>query len=152
MIFPRKVFKLLYLPVLVLILVMFLIINGWSAWQEGVLLSAGLVLGWFLVSAYLGLVKVPQLSLVFLSAVFQVGFLLFSFWLVISNQMLLASGIALGVNIFFVKELIVDYQAEDKMRLKTRLFNNINPSDRLVLTYLLVFVLLVVLLAFFVIY
>ncbi len=140
----------LYLPSAVVILILFLVVNGWLAWPKAVYLGAGLVIGWFLISVYLSLIKVPQLALVFHSVIFQIGFLLFSFWLVTSSESLFASGLILGINLLFVKELLFDYQKRRSI-LKKRLFNNLEISDHLLLAYVVGFALLVALLAVLVI-
>ena len=146
----NKLINNLCLELAVIILVLFFQINGWSAWLEGVYLGLGLLLGWFLISAHLNLIKTPQLSLIFASAVFQTAFLLFSFWLVISNESLVASGIVLGVNLFFIKDLVFDYQKR-RLILKKKLFNNIDIYDRFVSAYLIGFILIVALLTVLVI-
>lgn len=146
-----KVLNYLYLPVTVIITAVFLITNGLAAWLELIYLVLGLLFGWFLISVYLGLLKNPKISIIFSSAIFQVGFLLFSFWVITSNESLVASGIVLGINIFFVRDLVFDYQKRRTI-LKKKLFNNPETSDRLVLVYLASFILLVALLAFFVIF
>ncbi|MDD3679840.1 MAG: hypothetical protein PHX72_03230 [Candidatus Shapirobacteria bacterium] len=139
-----------YLPVAILISAVFLVVNGLSSWLAGIYLFAGLVLGWFLISVYLDLVKSPRLAIIFHLAMFQISFLLFSFWLVISNESSLAAGIVVGVNLFFIKEFLFDYRKRRPV-LKKRLFNNISISDHLVLAYLVGFVFLVALLAVLVI-
>jgi len=151
MILLDKILNHIYLPVAVVVVVIFLVTNGLSAWLGSVYLFLGLLFGWFLISVYLGLVKSPQASLLFYSAVFQVSFLLFSFWLVISNESLVASGLVLGVNTFFIKELVFDYQKRRTL-LKKKLFNNLDISDRLLLGYVAGFIFLVALLAIFVIF
>jgi len=141
----------LYFLLIVAILAVFLVINGWSAWLEAIYFGLGLVAGWFLISAYLGLIKIPRLALVFSSAVFRAGFLLFSFWLVVSSQSLLSAGLAVGVNIFFVKEQLSGYR-ERQAVLKRELFGNFNASARLLLAYVASFIFLVALLVAFVIF
>lgn len=141
----------LYIPVTLLVVAVFLITNGLAAWLESIYLVLGLLFGWFLISAYLGLVRNPQISIIFSSAIFQLGFLLFSFWVVTSNESLVASGIVLGVNTFFIKDLVFDYQKR-RIISKKKLFNNVEISDRLLLGYVAGFVLLVALLAVFVIF
>ncbi len=135
----------LYLPGALLAVVAFLAINGLAAWLGAVYLLLGLLFGWFLISVYLSLIKTPQASLILFSALFQLSFLLFSFWLVVSNETLIASGIVLGVNLFFIKELVFDYQKRRTI-LKKKLFNNVEISDRLLLGYLVGFIFLVALL------
>lgn len=146
-----KTLNYLCLPVAAIIAAAFLVVNGWQARLEAIYLVLGLVAGWFLILVYLDLVKVPQLALVFSSAVFRVGFWLFSFWLVVSSQSLIAAGLAVGVNLFFVKEQIFGYR-ERRAALKKELFGNLDISDRLLLAYLTGFILLVALLTFFVIF
>ncbi len=146
----NKLFNNLYLPAAAVLVAIFLISNGLSAWLGAIYLLLGFLFGWFLISAYLNLAKVPQLSLIFYSAIFQATFLLFSFWLATSNESLVASGLVLGANTFFVKELIFDYQKRRAL-LKKKLFNNLDISDRLLLGYVAGFIFLVALVAIFVI-
>jgi len=150
MILLDKILNHIYLPVAVVSVAIFLITNGLSAWLGSVYLFLGLLFGWFLISVYLGLVKSPQVSLLFYTAVFQASFLLFSFWLVISNESLVASGLVLGANLFFTKGLVFDYQKRRTL-LKKKLFNNLDISDRLLLGYVAGFIFLVALLTVFVI-
>jgi hypothetical protein len=145
MILFEKILSHLYFPVAVVAVAIFLTTNGLSAWLGAVYLLLGLFFGWFLISVYLNLAKTSQASLILFSAFFQASFLLFSFWLVISNEALVASGIVLGVNLFFIKGLIFDYQKRRTI-LKKKLFNNIEISDRPLLGYLVSFILLVALL------
>jgi len=57
----------------------------------------------------------------------------------------------LGANIFFIRELVFDYQKRRTL-LKKKLFNNLEISDRLLLTYVIGFVLLVAFLTTLVIF
>ncbi|MDD5073850.1 MAG: hypothetical protein PHU92_01560 [Candidatus Shapirobacteria bacterium] len=149
--FPGKVFNHLYLPAAAIMAAAFLVINGWSVWLEAAYLFLGFLFGWFLISAYPKLVKSPQVALILSSGVFRAGFLLFSFWLAVSNESLIALGVVLGANIFFIRELVFDYQKRRTL-LKKKLFNNLEISDRLLLTYVIGFVLLVAFLTTLVIF
>ena len=148
--FVLKLLNNLYLPVIILILPIWFINNGLSAWLGGIYLVSGLIFGWFLLSVYLDLIKNDYLGVIFRSVIFQISFLLFSFWLVVSNESLLASGIVFGVNLFLTKELVFDFQKRRAI-LKKRLFNNIDIPDRTITVYLVSFIFLVALLAVFVI-
>jgi hypothetical protein len=141
----------LYLPLIVIILAGFLIINGRSVWLEAIYLGIGLVAGWFLISVYLKLIKIPRLALIFSSAIFRAGFLLFSFWLVISSRFLLASGLAIGVNLFFIKEQLSGYR-ERQITLKRELFGDLDVSGCFLLAYMASFIFLVAFLVAFVIF
>jgi hypothetical protein len=147
----NKLFNNLYLPAAAVLVAIFLVTNGLSVWLGAIYLFLGFLFGWFLISVYLGLVKNPQVSFLFYSAIFQASFLLFSFWLVISNESLVASGLVLGANLFFTKGLVFDYQKRRTL-LKKKLFNNLDISDRLLLGYVAGFIFLVALLAIFVIF
>jgi hypothetical protein len=136
----NKLLNYAYVPIVLLILTVYFIRNGWSSWLGGLSLAGGLILGWFFLSFYPRLVSLPGLNLIFYSFAFQASFLLFSFWLVISSNSLLASGVVLGVNLFFAKELIFDYQKRPQF-FKKRLFNDLVIDDVWLRVYLIAFVL-----------
>ena len=129
-------------PIIFLVLTVYFFRNGWSSWLGGLALGGGLILGWFFLSLYSEIVSLPKLNIIFHSFAFQISFLLFSFWLVISSDSLLASGMVLGVNLFFTKELAFDYQKRQQF-LKKRLFNDLVIADVWLKTYLTLFALLV---------
>ncbi len=77
--------------------------------RKAILLGVGELIGWFGFRFYQDQFR-NRIGNIFTSAFFQILFLVFSFWLVVSSVSFLAYGLVLGINFYLLKKVIVGLQ------------------------------------------
>lgn len=123
-----------------LILVLLNLIVPLVWWQQGtvlwgrktILLVVGELIGWFGFRFYREQFR-DRIGNIFTSAFFQLLFLVFSFWLVVSSVSFLAYGLVLGINFYLLKQVVTGLQHKPEQT-GARLFGENKTVDLKVYT------------------